>query len=218
MQAAKRVLRYLKSNPTQGILLVSSSQARLIAYCDSDWAGCPISRKSTIGFCILLGDSPISWKSKKQGVVARSSAKAEYRAIALTTCEVLWLLQLLRDIGLPHHGPTLLKCDNKAAISIIVNPIHHERTKHIEVDCHFIREKHSSCIIHPQYLPSKDQLADIFIKSLPVSQHHNLLLQLADSSCVYVLLRCSTTSVVLSFSCHVVYYCPFYSLCHCGPM
>lgn len=92
MQAAKRVLRYLHNNPSQGILFSSTSEARLLAYCDSDWVGFPISRKSTTGFCILLGDSAISWNSKKQAVVARSSAEAEYRAMALTTCEVLWLV------------------------------------------------------------------------------------------------------------------------------
>lgn len=111
-------------------------------------------------------------------MVARSSVEAEYRAMELTTYEVLWLIQLLKDIGVPHIGPTILKCDNKAALSIIANPIHHERTKHIEVDCHFIREKHQSSIIHPQYVFSKDQFADIFTKSLPVSQHQHLLLKL----------------------------------------
>lgn len=84
LQAAKRVLRYLMSSPGQGILLASTSTAVLTVYCDSDWAGCPITRKSTSGYCVFLGDSPVSWKSKKQQVVARSTAEAEYRALALT--------------------------------------------------------------------------------------------------------------------------------------
>lgn len=79
-------------------------------------------------------------------MVARSSAEAEYRAMALTSCEVLWLLQLLRDIGLSHHDPTILHYDKKDALSIIANLVHHERTKHIEVDCHFIHEKLSSVL------------------------------------------------------------------------
>ena len=95
--------------------------------------------------------------------------------MALTTCEVLWLIQLLRDLGIFHTGPTPLLCDNKAALSILANPIQHQRTKHIEVDCHFIREKHKSVIIQPRYVSSKEQLADIFTKSLPVSQHQHLL-------------------------------------------
>jgi len=88
MQAAKRLLRYLVASPGQGVLLASSSAAPLTAYCDSDWASCPTSRRSTTGYCIMLGKSPVSWKSKKQGVVARSSAEAEYGAMALTSCEV----------------------------------------------------------------------------------------------------------------------------------
>ena len=98
--------------------------------------------------------------------------------MALTTFEVFWLVQLLKDIGLSHHNPTILKCNNKAALSIVANPVHHERTKHIEVDCHFIREKQHSGIIQPQYVPHKDQDADILTKSLLVSQHHHLLLKL----------------------------------------
>ena len=128
MQAAKRVLRYLKSNSSQGILFAFNSKAKLIAYCDSDWAGCPMSRKSTTGFCILLGNSAISWKSKKQVVVARSSTEDEYRAMVLTTCEVLWLIQLLRDLGISQTDPTLLLCDNKGALSIVANLVQHERT------------------------------------------------------------------------------------------
>ena len=91
MQVAKRVLRYLKSSPGQGILLGSHSAAILTAYSDSDWDGCPITRDSTTRLCVLLGNSPISWKTKKQKVVARSSVEAEYRAMALTTYEVVWL-------------------------------------------------------------------------------------------------------------------------------
>ncbi|CAO2825263.1 unnamed protein product [Amaranthus hypochondriacus] len=178
MQAAKRVLRYLKGNPSQGILLASSSAATLKAYSDSDWAGCPFTRKSTTGFCIMLGHSPLSWKSKKQSVVARSSAEAEYRAMALTTCEVLWLTQLLKELGIPYLGATPLNCDNKAALSIAANPVHHERTKHVEIDCHFVREKQATGLIAPQYISTTDQVADIFTKPLPVHQHHTLLLKL----------------------------------------
>lgn len=178
MQVAKRILRYLKSNPSQGILLATSSSATLTSYSDRDWAGCPYSRRSTIGFCILLGQSPISWKSKKQSVVARSSAEAEYRALALTNCEVLWITQLLKELGLQHIGPTVLNCDNRAALSIAANPVHHERTKHVEIDCHFIREKQASTVIQPQYISTSNQLADIFTKPLPVSQHQELLFKL----------------------------------------
>jgi len=161
---ALRVLRYLKQAPGQGILLSSRSTPSLLAYCDSDWGKCSDSRKSVTGFCVLLGASPISWRSKKQSVVARSTAEAEYRAIATVTCEVIWLLSLFRDLGISGLAPVLLHCDNQAALYIAGNPVFHERTKHIEVDCHFIREKMQAGIILPTYVSTRAQLADIFTK------------------------------------------------------
>ena len=178
MQVALHVLRYLNHAPGQGILMARNSAASLTAYCDGDWAGCQLGRKSTSGYCILLGSSPISWKSKKQGVVARSSAEAEYRAIVVTTCEVTWLLSLLKDLGFSTLQPAILHCDNKAALHITANPVFHERTKHIEVDCHFIRDKVTAGVIKPTYISTKSQLADVFTKILSVSQHHMLLSKL----------------------------------------
>lgn len=141
LQAAKRILRYLSGTLNQGILLASSSTATLTAYCDSDWAGCPNTRRSTSGFCVLLGHSPISWKSKRQTVVARSTAEAEYMSMVLAVCEVMWLKQLLKDLGLKNKTSTPIYCDNQAAIAISANPVHHEKTKHVDIDCHFIRDK-----------------------------------------------------------------------------
>lgn len=181
MQAAKRVLRYLLSCPGQGILLATSSTASLTAYCDSDWAGCPMTRRSTTGFCIFLGSSPISWKSKKQQVVARSTAEAEYRAMAMTTCEVTWITQLLKDLGIKRLKSTILKCDNKAALAIAANPVQHEKTKHVEIDCHFVREKVADGTIKPQYVPTMHQVADILTKPLPIVKHMDLLSKLGVS-------------------------------------
>lgn len=178
LQAAKRVLRYLSKDPGQGILLANHSKAHLTAYCDSDWGGCPSTTRSTSGFCILLGSSPISWKSKRQSVVTRSTAEAEYRSMALTVCEVMWLKQLLKDLGLHHIGSTPIHCDNQAALAIAANPVHHEKTKHVDIDCHFIRDKTSQGIITPAYIPSSQQVADIFTKQLPTKQHNKLLCKL----------------------------------------
>lgn len=174
-QAAKRVLRYLAGSREQGILLASSSAAELQAYCDSDWAGCPNTRRSTTGFCLVLGQSPIAWKSKKQSVVARSTAEAEYRSLAMTVCEVLWVKQLLKDLGLTQLGSTTIFCDNKSALAIAANPVHHEKTKHVEIDCHFIRDKVTEEEIKPTYIPTTNQVADVFTKVLTVGQHQILL-------------------------------------------
>ena len=135
---AMHILRYLKRAPRQGVLLSKTSSTQLNAYCDSDWGSCPISRKSTTGYGILLGKSPISYRVKKQGVVARSSAEAEYRAIVETCCEVTWLLSLLKDLTIDHLEPVNLYCDSQAALHIMANPVFHERTKHIELDLSLI--------------------------------------------------------------------------------
>lgn len=182
MQAAKRILRYLLINPAQGILLASSSAAQLTAYCDSDWASCPTTRKSTSGYCVLLGSSPISWKTKKQSVVARSTAEAEYRAMALTCCEVTWISALLKDMGLQDLPPTIIKSDNQAALSIAANPVLHERTKHIEIDCHFIRDKIVEGAVVTTHVPSHSQLADVLTKPIPVKQHNHLLRKIGVSA------------------------------------
>lgn len=174
MSAADHVLRYLKQSLSQGILMAHSSAAHLTAFCDADWASCPNSRRSTSGFCILLGTSPVSWKSKKQSVVARSSAEAKYRSMAITTCEVTWLVNLLKDLGLKKLPPVDMKCDNQAALYIAANPVFHERTKHIEVD-HFVRDKVKESLIKPSYVPTRWQLADILTKVPSVDQHHRLL-------------------------------------------
>lgn len=140
-EAAIRVLRYLKAHPGQGIFLRMDSDLQLYAYCDSDWAGCPITRCSVTGYFIMLGSSPISWKTKKQATVSRSSAEAAYRSMAFTCAELRWLKNFLASLGVFHRQPMRLFCDNQAALHNAANPVFHERTKHIEIDCHFVREQ-----------------------------------------------------------------------------
>ncbi|RVW25612.1 Retrovirus-related Pol polyprotein from transposon RE1 [Vitis vinifera] len=143
-----RILRYIKSTPGQGVLYENRGHTQVVGYTDADWAGSPTDRRSTSGYCVFIGGNLISWKSKKQDVVVRSSAEAEYRAMALATCELIWLRHLLRELRFGKDEQMKLICDNQAALHIASNPVFHERTKHIEVDCHFIREKIASgCVL-----------------------------------------------------------------------
>ncbi|CAM8971500.1 unnamed protein product [Rhodiola kirilowii] len=126
LRAALRLLRFIKRAPAQGILFPADSSLQLQAFCDADWAACPITRRSLTGHCVTLGSSVISWKTKKQPVVSRSSAESEYRAMAAVCCELVWLVRLLADMGVQIGQSIPLYCDNKAAIHIAHNPVFHE--------------------------------------------------------------------------------------------
>lgn len=176
--AVYRILRYLKSTPGNGILFSNHGHLTLECFTDADWAGSKDDRKSTTGYCTLLGGNLVTWKSKKQSVVSRSSAEAEYRAMAKGTCELIWLKSLLGDLGVMHERPMRLYCDNQAAINIAHNPVQHDRTKHIEVDRNFIKEKLDQKLICTLYVKSKDQIADIFTKGLGCPDFHCLVSKL----------------------------------------
>ncbi|XP_022032091.1 secreted RxLR effector protein 161-like [Helianthus annuus] len=175
LDAANRVLRYLKGTPGQGVLLPRAGPLTLIAYCDSDWLGCPFTRRSRTGYLLLFSGGPISWKTKKQSVVSRSSAEAEYRAMASTVSEILWVRWLLKDLQVDITGPTNLFYDNQAARNIARNPVNHERTKHVEMDCFFVREHVETREISPQAIESKLQLADLLTKGLGTQKLCSLL-------------------------------------------
>ena len=165
MVAVKRILRFLKSTPTHNLFL-RPGPLHLVAYCDADWAGDPIDRRSTNGFCVFFGSSPVSWGAKKQPTISRSSTEAEYRCLALTAAELSWLRSLLRDLHIPLCKMPIIWCDNISAISLASNPIYHARTKHLEVDYHYIREKVVNKELAVQYVSTHEQIADIFTKGL----------------------------------------------------
>ncbi|KAJ0509687.1 putative RNA-directed DNA polymerase [Helianthus annuus] len=174
LDIALRLLRYLKQSPGMGVMFRKTDNFDISAFVDSDWAKCLLSRKSVTGFGIFLGNTLVSWKSKKQGVVSRSTAEAEYRAMCSATCEVMWIKNVLSELKISCALPVTLFCDSKSAISISQNPVFHERTKHFELDLHFLREKIASGIIDPHKIASEGQIADIFTKGLSVAQHEGM--------------------------------------------
>ncbi|XP_019227851.1 PREDICTED: uncharacterized protein LOC109209119 [Nicotiana attenuata] len=155
------LLRYLKSDPTLGIFMSKDTDCTVKAYCDSDWASCPDSRRSITGYLVLLGNSHVSWKSKKQETISLSSAEAEYRALRKVVGELVWLSRL------------------QSAFHIAKNIVFHERTKHIEVDCHFVRDQLQAGLISLHHIGTDSQLADILTKALTGIKHSATLGKLA---------------------------------------
>lgn len=174
MDAATRVLRYLKATPGQGLLLPLNGDFDLVAYCDASWLSCPSTRQSCTRYFISLGGAPVSWRTKRQSFVSMSSAEAEYRVMASTVCEVLWLRWLLQDLWMKQTSATPLMCDNKAARHIAVNPVYHERTKHVEIDCYFVRERVNNGDLKTCAIRSEHQVADIVTKALGVDRYRFL--------------------------------------------
>ncbi|GKC76017.1 uncharacterized mitochondrial protein-like protein [Tanacetum coccineum] len=165
--AVTQILGYLKGTLGLGILYANHGHHIAEGFTDVDYVGCPNTLRSPTGYCSFVGGNLVSWKSKKQNVVSRSSSKAEYRAMAQMTYELVWLRNLLGEIGFPQSKPMKMWCDNQAAIYIATNPVFHERTKHIEVDCYFTREKLDDGTIATPHIITKSQLADVLTKALP---------------------------------------------------
>ncbi|CAL5395906.1 unnamed protein product [Camellia sinensis] len=166
MTAVIRILRYLKRTPGKGLFFQRTTNRKIEIFSDADWAGSLTDRRSTSGYCSFVWGNAVTWRSKKQSVVARSSAEAEFRAMALGICEGIWLNRMLEELRVPSEHPMVLYCDNQAAISIAKNPVHHDRTKHVEIDRHFIKEKIEEGVFQVSYTPTNYQKADILTKAL----------------------------------------------------
>ncbi|KAK4348854.1 hypothetical protein RND71_031609 [Anisodus tanguticus] len=167
MYVLKRILRYIQGTFHFGLHLYKSSLTSLTAYSDADWGGCPDTRRSTSGYCIFLRDNLLSWSSKRQPTLSRSSTKVEYRGVFNVVSKSCWIRNLLLELHCPVQKATLVYCDNISAIYISGNPVQHQRTKHIEMDIHFVREKVTRGQVRVLHIPFRYHIADIFTKGLP---------------------------------------------------
>jgi hypothetical protein len=165
----------LKSTISHTFYIYKNSSKQLTAYSDSDWASCPDDKRSTSGYCVLLGKNILSWSSKKQPTLSHSSTESEYKAIANAAAELTWIQTRLRELDVTSPKQPVLYCDNIGATYLASNPIYHACTKHIEIDYHFVRDMVAKKSLEVCFISGKDQLADILTK--PVSAARFIMLQ-----------------------------------------
>ena len=134
----KRILRYVKGTFDMGISIKGHIDSTMVCYSDSDWAGYKDTRRSTGGFCTMLGTNVISWSAKRHDTVSKSSTEAEYRTMSAAMSEIVWLQNLLKIMGLQQRVTPLLLCDNLSAVCLTANLMFHKRTKHFDVDYHYV--------------------------------------------------------------------------------
>ena len=182
--AVKRIIRYLRHSMDLGMKIQRSSSLLVSAFSDADWAGCSDDRRSTGGFAVFFGPNLISWSARKQATVSRSSTEAEYKSLANATAEIIWVQSVLGELGVPQPKVACIWCDNLGATYLSANPVFHARTKHIEVDFHFVRERVANKMLEVRFIPSGDQVADGFTKPLPVKQLEGFKRHLNLESCV----------------------------------
>ena len=170
LKATKRILRYVKGTIDYGVKFEKCQEFKLYGFSDSDWARSVDDMKSTSGYCFSLGSGVFSWCTKKQEIVAQSTAEAEFIAATTTVNQALWLKKILCDLFLQQKNKNRIFVDNQAAIAIANNPVCHGKTKHFNIKLYFLREMQQSGEVNLIYCKSKDQLADMFTKSLPINK------------------------------------------------
>ena len=166
-EGVKRVLRYVQGTKDFCLRYESQGSLTITGFCDSDWAGCLDTRKSTGGYVFLLGKGAISWSSKRQKSTSLSSCEAEYVTAAHAAMEVSWLRNFLGELHLEPSGPIMVGCDSQSAMNLIDNPVYHERSKHIQLKMHYIREQVSASEVEFSYVATNVQVADCLTKAVP---------------------------------------------------
>lgn len=172
-QAVKRVMRYLQATCNYGLLYQPVKEPRVICYTDADYGGDHQNRKSTSGVVTMINTAPITYKSKQQDIVTLSTTEAEYVACTFGVKDLIWIERFIRELQAPLSRKAILFCDNQSAIRLIKNPEFHERTKHIDIRYHFIRDTYASGLFDLEYIQSDIQKADVFTKAL-TSEKHNM--------------------------------------------
>jgi hypothetical protein len=177
LAAAKRVLRYVQGTLDLSIRYGGDGESEVVhrgaeleGYCDSDWAGDRDTRRSTTAYVFMLNGGVVSWNSRLQTTVALSSTEAEYMAACAAAQEAVFLRRLLTDLGYVQYGPTVIHADNQGCIALSKNPIHHKRTKHIDVRYHYVRDLVDDGVVQLEYIHTNEQLADVLTKALPREQ------------------------------------------------
>ena len=178
LQAAHRVLRYLKGTTGLGLHFKRRGMIYLDAYTDSDFEGSLADRRSAIGYCIFLAGKLVTWRSKKQDVVARSNTKVEFRALAHELTEIRWIKRILQSLKIKINGSRNVFCENQSTIRIAHNPVQHDRMKHESIDRHYIKETLEQNDIRIPYIQSSEQRADVLTKGLPKEQFMKLTIKL----------------------------------------
>jgi hypothetical protein len=178
------VLRYIAGTLDHGLSYGRKEEgpARLVGYSDADMAGDIDGRRSTSGVIFFLGGNAITWQSSKQKVVALSSCEAEYIAMATAACQAVWLARLVTDMAGTKPGAPELRVDNQSAIALSKNPVHHDRSKHIDTKYHFIRDCSDRELVKLQYTPTELQLGDLLTKSLARTRFQSLCAQIGTHS------------------------------------
>jgi hypothetical protein len=170
MVAVKHILRYVRETIAYGLRYTSSGGVMLHGYIDSDWMGNTMDQKSTFRYCFSLGSGMIFWSSRKHGSIAQSTAEAEYIATSVASREVVWLRKLLLDLFSAELEPTVIHCDNQSCIKLSENPVFHDRSKHIEMRYHYVRDMVPKNILNIQYVPTVEQTAYILTKPLSLAK------------------------------------------------
>jgi hypothetical protein len=172
--AFKIIFRYLKGTMNYGLWYPRNQNFQLSVYSDADWANCVDERKSTSGAAFFLGDYLVAWLNKKQGSISLSTTKDEYITTGTCCTQVLWMIHTLADLEVKYIAPIPIHCDNTSAISVLNNIVLQSKNKHIPIKYHFLREKVINTIVSFHYIPSKDQIVDIFTKPLAKAQFEYL--------------------------------------------